>query len=130
MAHACDVRRDAPWGSLEEARHRADGLLNMVVDRQASMLAFDRLFLLMGIALICGAGLLVFFRTGKAGRWRDRALGRKGHSVCLTVGIATRQANSGHADTTGERKRDRTGRSFERESAAAPGPLNMMNYLG
>jgi MFS transporter, DHA2 family, multidrug resistance protein len=52
-------------GSLEEARHRADGLLSMVVDRQASMLAFDRLFLLMGIALICGACLVVFFRTGK-----------------------------------------------------------------
>jgi len=52
-------------GSLEEARHRADGLLAMVVERQASMLAFDRLFLLMGIALICGACLLVFFRTGK-----------------------------------------------------------------
>jgi len=52
-------------GSLEEARHRADGLLSMVVDRQASMLAFDPLFPLMGIALIFGACLVVFFRTGK-----------------------------------------------------------------
>ena len=36
-----------------------------MVEKQASMLAFDRLFLLMGIALMGGAGLLVFFRTGK-----------------------------------------------------------------
>jgi len=46
-----------------------------VVDRQASMLAFDRLFLLMGIALICGACLLVFFRTGRrwVEGWRTKA---------------------------------------------------------
>ena len=54
-------------GSFEEARHRADGLLAMVVEKQASMLAFDRLFLLMGIALMCGAGLLVF--SGRGRRW-------------------------------------------------------------
>jgi len=41
------------------------GCSPMVVDRQASKLAFDPLFLLMGIALICGAYLMVFFRTGK-----------------------------------------------------------------
>jgi len=52
-------------GSLEEARHRADGLLSMVVDRQASMLAFERLFLMMGLALLFGSLLLLFFRTGK-----------------------------------------------------------------
>jgi hypothetical protein len=52
-------------GSLDEARHKADGLLSMVVDRQASMLAFDRLFLMMGLALLFGSLLLLFFRTGK-----------------------------------------------------------------
>jgi hypothetical protein len=52
-------------GSLEEARHKADGLLAMVVERQASMLAFDRLFLMMGLALLFGSLLLLFFRTGK-----------------------------------------------------------------
>ena len=50
--------------SLEEARHKADGLLSIVVDRQASMLAFERLFLMMGLALLFGS-LLLFFRTGK-----------------------------------------------------------------
>ena len=37
----------------------------MVVDRQASMLAFERLFLMMGLALLFGSFLLLFFRTGK-----------------------------------------------------------------
>jgi DHA2 family multidrug resistance protein len=52
-------------GSLEEARHRADGLLNMVVERQASMLAFDRLVPAHGHRPHLRACLLVFFRTGK-----------------------------------------------------------------
>ena len=37
----------------------------MVVERQASMLAFDRLFLMMGLALLFGSLLLLFFRTGR-----------------------------------------------------------------
>ena len=52
-------------GSLEEARHKAEALLNLVVERQASMLAFERLFLMMGLALLVGSLLLFFFRTGK-----------------------------------------------------------------
>jgi MFS transporter, DHA2 family, multidrug resistance protein len=52
-------------GTLAEAQQRAEGLLANVVERQATMLAFERLFLLMGLTLAVGCLLLFFFRTGK-----------------------------------------------------------------
>jgi hypothetical protein len=65
MADARDVGAMRQGGSLEEARHRADGLLSYGGGPPGVDAGVDPLFLLMGIALICGAYLVVFFRTGK-----------------------------------------------------------------
>lgn len=53
-------------GTFVEAQHKAHQVLDMVVQRQASVMAFERVFLTMGIAFTCALPLLLLFRTGKA----------------------------------------------------------------
>jgi len=52
-------------GGLELARQRATMLLERVVDQQAGMLAFERVFLTMGAAFVVALPLLLLFRTGR-----------------------------------------------------------------
>ncbi len=47
-----------------EAMHRAEGLLDLKLMQQASVLAFERIFLTMGITFVLALPLLLFFRTG------------------------------------------------------------------
>ena len=53
-------------GSLAQAQTKAYARLEFVLKRQASMLAFEKVFLVMGITFICGLPLLLLFRTGRA----------------------------------------------------------------
>lgn len=52
-------------GTLAEARHKALALLHLTLERQASVAAFEKIFLLMGITFLCALTLLLLFRTGK-----------------------------------------------------------------
>ena len=52
-------------GTLEEARQRAYALLNFTLQRQASVVAFEKIFLLMGLTFAGALILLVLFRTGR-----------------------------------------------------------------
>lgn len=52
--------------SAGEAMHRAEALMGLRLEQQASVLAFERIFLTMGITFVCALPLLLFFRTGHA----------------------------------------------------------------
>jgi DHA2 family multidrug resistance protein len=52
-------------GTLGEAEHRAMALLNALVSRQAAVFAFEKVFLIMGIAFVAALPLLFLFRTGR-----------------------------------------------------------------
>jgi DHA2 family multidrug resistance protein len=52
-------------GSLAEAQTKATGLLDAMVLRQASVFAFEKAFLTMGVTFLCALGLLFVFRTGR-----------------------------------------------------------------
>jgi DHA2 family multidrug resistance protein len=54
-------------GTHALAQTKAYALLELVLRRQASMLAFEKVFLVMGITFLCGLPLLLLFRTGRAG---------------------------------------------------------------
>jgi DHA2 family multidrug resistance protein len=59
-------RMVAAGGSLAQAQLKASQLLESVVRRQASVLAFEKVFLVMGLTFVCGLPLLLLFRTGRA----------------------------------------------------------------
>ncbi|HEU4700318.1 MAG TPA: DHA2 family efflux MFS transporter permease subunit [Gemmatimonadales bacterium] len=52
-------------GSLAEARQKAYQLLDLNVMRQASVVAFERVFLTMGVTFVLALSLLLLFRTGR-----------------------------------------------------------------
>jgi MFS transporter, DHA2 family, multidrug resistance protein len=52
-------------GSLVEAQNRAYGALEGVLRQQASMVAFEKVFLIMGITFTVALPLLFFFRHGR-----------------------------------------------------------------
>jgi DHA2 family multidrug resistance protein len=52
-------------GTLAEAQGRAHALLEMIVHRQASVIAFEKVFLIMGVSFVCALPLLLLFRTGR-----------------------------------------------------------------
>ncbi len=53
-------------GSLPQAQQQAHALLEATLHRQASMVAFEKGFLTMGIAFAAALPLLLLFRTGRA----------------------------------------------------------------
>ena len=53
-------------GTAAEAQLRADRLLERVVSGQAAMLAYEKVFLLMGLTLSASCILLLALRTGRA----------------------------------------------------------------
>jgi len=53
-------------GSLAEAQNRAYGALEGVLRQQASMVAFEKVFLIMGITFTMALPLLFFFRHGRS----------------------------------------------------------------
>lgn len=52
-------------GSPGEARLRAYALLEALLRRQASVIAFEKVFLVMGVSLVLSLPLLLLFRTGR-----------------------------------------------------------------
>jgi DHA2 family multidrug resistance protein len=52
-------------GSFQEAQARAYRLLNLHLDAQAGMIAFEKVFLIMGITFVIALPLLLLFRTGR-----------------------------------------------------------------
>ncbi|HEX5386874.1 MAG TPA: DHA2 family efflux MFS transporter permease subunit [Gemmatimonadales bacterium] len=52
-------------GGLEQARMKAYALLEFVLERQASVIAFEKVFLIMGVSLVVSLPLLLLFRTGR-----------------------------------------------------------------
>jgi DHA2 family multidrug resistance protein len=54
-------------GSADAARMKAYALLNATVQRQAAVVAFEKVFLVMGVTFICALPLLLMFRKGRAG---------------------------------------------------------------
>jgi DHA2 family multidrug resistance protein len=52
-------------GSMAEARHRAEALLNLRLGQQASVFAFEKVFLIMGVTFVAALPLLLLFRTGR-----------------------------------------------------------------
>jgi DHA2 family multidrug resistance protein len=51
--------------SMQQAQARANELLEFKLRQQASMLAYDKLFLTMGIVFVCALPLLLLFKTGR-----------------------------------------------------------------
>jgi DHA2 family multidrug resistance protein len=54
-------------GSLEAARLKAYALLDATVHRQAAVVAFEKVFLVMGVTFVCALPLLLMFRKGRPG---------------------------------------------------------------
>jgi DHA2 family multidrug resistance protein len=52
-------------GSFQEAQSRAYRLLDLHLDAQAGMIAFEKVFLVMGITFVVALPLLLLFRTGR-----------------------------------------------------------------
>ena len=52
-------------GGAADAQHRALALLDLNLYRQASVIAFEKVFLVMGCTFIAALPLLIFFRTGR-----------------------------------------------------------------
>jgi DHA2 family multidrug resistance protein len=59
------ARMLAHGGTIAEAQSKALGLLEQVLRRQASMVAFEKVFLTMGVTFALGLPLLLLFRTGR-----------------------------------------------------------------
>ncbi len=53
-------------GTLAEAQHRAEALLNAQLSRHAAVFAFEKVFLIMGVTFVAALPLLLLFRTGRA----------------------------------------------------------------
>ena len=56
----------AQGGTLAQAQMKAQAVLDTVLHAQASMIAFEKVFLTMGITFVCALPLLFVFRTGRA----------------------------------------------------------------
>jgi MFS transporter, DHA2 family, multidrug resistance protein len=52
-------------GGLAEAQLKAHALLERALGQQASMVAFEKVFLTMGLAFVAALPLLLLFRTGR-----------------------------------------------------------------
>jgi DHA2 family multidrug resistance protein len=65
LQHAT-ARMLALGGTLAQAQQRAHALLETVLRQQASMVAFEKVFLIMGVTFTCALPLLLLFRTGRA----------------------------------------------------------------
>ena len=52
-------------GSAQHAALQAQALLGRMIQAQAMMIAFERVFLTMGITFVCALPLLLLFRTGR-----------------------------------------------------------------
>lgn len=52
-------------GSAQHAALQAQALLGRVIQAQSMMIAFERVFLTMGITFVCALPLLLLFRTGR-----------------------------------------------------------------
>jgi len=59
------TRMLAEGGTLAEAQSRAHALLEQILRQQASMVAFEKAFLIMGITFTLALPLLLLFRTGR-----------------------------------------------------------------
>lgn len=55
----------ATAGSLPAARQQANALLEAALRAQASMVAFEKVFLVMGVTFVAALPLLLLFRTGR-----------------------------------------------------------------
>jgi DHA2 family multidrug resistance protein len=53
-------------GTLAEAQSKAHALLERVLEQQASVVAFEKVFLIMGVTFTLALPLLLLFRTGRA----------------------------------------------------------------
>jgi MFS transporter, DHA2 family, multidrug resistance protein len=53
-------------GTLAEAQSKAHGLLERVLEQQASVVAFEKVFLIMGVTFFLALPFLLLFRTGRA----------------------------------------------------------------
>jgi DHA2 family multidrug resistance protein len=53
-------------GTLAEAQSKAHGLLERVLGQQASVVAFEKVFLIMGVTFFLALPFLLLFRTGRA----------------------------------------------------------------
>jgi DHA2 family multidrug resistance protein len=62
---AVTARMHALGGTLQEAQTRAFELLNLRLYQQASVIAFEKVFLIMGTLFVCALPLLLAFRTGR-----------------------------------------------------------------
>ncbi len=52
-------------GTAAEAQQKAFAVLDRLIRQQASVLAYDRVFLIMGITFTCMLPLLLLFKKGK-----------------------------------------------------------------
>ncbi|MEO7476818.1 MAG: hypothetical protein ABIY46_15955 [Gemmatimonadales bacterium] len=65
MAGAGTRRMLALGGTAAEAQQKAQALLEATLRQQASMVAFEKVFLTMGVTFAAALPLLLLFRTGK-----------------------------------------------------------------
>jgi MFS transporter, DHA2 family, multidrug resistance protein len=63
--HQATLRLQHLGGSLQQAQTKAYALLNLTLQRQASTIAFEKVFLIMGITFVVALPLLLVFRTGR-----------------------------------------------------------------
>ena len=63
--HAVTQRMQGLGGTLQEAQAKAFEVLNFKLYQQASVIAFEKVFLIMGLTFVCALPLLLVFRTGR-----------------------------------------------------------------
>jgi DHA2 family multidrug resistance protein len=63
--HGVTRRMEALGGSLAQAQDKAYAVLDYTLYQQASVIAFEKVFLIMGITFIVALPLLLAFRTGR-----------------------------------------------------------------
>jgi DHA2 family multidrug resistance protein len=66
LLEALTRRFQALGGDLAHAQARAMAVLDLRLERQASMIAFEKVFLTMGATFILALPLLLLFKTGRA----------------------------------------------------------------
>ena len=59
------LRMQQLGGSLQEAQAKAYALLDLKLHQQASVIAFEKVFLVMGVTFVAALPLLLAFRTGR-----------------------------------------------------------------
>jgi DHA2 family multidrug resistance protein len=62
---AVTLRMQRLGGTVAEAQARAYALLDLKLHQQASVIAFEKVFLIMGATFVCALPLLLLFRTGR-----------------------------------------------------------------